>query len=259
MSDSLNAYKATAAWAAATHVETIAREVSPSTNAEAKSLLGQLGTRSLIIANHQTSGRGRGDHTWSDSAGQALLSSWIFHVPKSPQPILSALVGLALFEAVSVTWPSIVWALRAPNDLHVVPDPTATGGIGHRDVSKMAGILIELTNSAIGQVSIIVGLGMNVSSAPTGTKPYAATSLHAELASRGVSVTAADWSKFLSAWIANCESRIVEGLNTELQTAARWALAAALRKHPEYRELREVDLDGSLVFNDGRRVAWAAL
>ena len=251
MSVVLNAYKATVAWAATSHIETIAREVSPSTNSEAKQLLLQLGSRSLILANHQTAGRGRGDQTWSDSAGQALLSSWVFHVTKSPQPIMSPLIGLALFEAASATWPKLEWALKAPNDLHVIDDSGRT--------KKLGGILIELTNRDLAEVSIIIGLGINVSAAPLGTQPYAATSLQAELTSIMGSLTQADWSKFLSTWIANCELRIQEGLDTSLRPEAREAIASALRKHPEYRELRTVDAEGSLFFNDGRKITWASL
>lgn len=251
MSDLLNAYKATLSWAAAAHIETIARETSPSTNTEAKALLEQLGHRSLVIANHQTAGRGRGNHNWSDSKGQALLSSWVFRVNKSPQPIMSALIGLALFESVSKTWPEIAWALKAPNDLHVIE---ANG-----DAKKIAGILIELTNSAIAQVSIIVGVGMNVSGAPEGTQPYAATSLQAALSLQGKSPNNVDWSTFLSAWVANCEMRIDQGLESGLRADAREALALALRRHPEFRELNTVDADGSLKFNDGSKVKWTSL
>lgn len=251
MAEILNGFKATVAWAAGQHIETITRDVSPSTNSEAKSLLFELGARALVIANHQTSGRGRGDHTWSDAPGQALLSSWIFRVTKSPQPVMSALLGLALFDAASSTWPSIKFALRAPNDLHVVEADGTT--------SKLAGILIELTNSAVAQVSVIVGLGLNVTSAPTGTKPYKATSLSQQLLPRGQHVTTGDWSKFLSKWLGNCEASVTEGLDPELSSSARVSIQNALLQHPEYRELREVEPDGSIVFNDGRKVSWTQL
>jgi BirA family transcriptional regulator, biotin operon repressor / biotin---[acetyl-CoA-carboxylase] ligase len=251
MSEVLNAYKATVSWAAANHIESIARDVTSSTNAEAKNLLDQLGSRALIIANHQTSGRGRGDHTWSDSAGDALLSSWIFRVSKSPQPIMSALIGLALFESASSTWPSVNWALKAPNDLHVVDQ--------NGEAKKVAGILIELTNSALAQVSVVVGVGMNVSSAPEGTRPYKATALAHELSSQGRTLDAADWSKFLTTWIAHCDMRIAEGLEPEIRSSARESLRLALQRHPEYRSLREIEADGSLLFDSGRRIDWNSL
>lgn len=246
----MSAYRWTMEWARVVRIRTLGRLQSPSTNTEAKQQLDFLGHRSLVIADHQTAGRGRGDHTWNDEPGQALLSSWIFQAPKSPQPIMSALIGLTLFEAAVKTWPKIPWALKAPNDLHVVD---VQGG-----AKKVAGMLIELLSSPE-KVSIIIGLGLNVTGSPSGTKPYPATFLAAELSERGLVLTEADWGRFLLAWVTGCEARLGEGLVPELKQNACDALAHALARHPQYRDIQDVRADGSLNFKDGRTVSWAEL
>lgn len=253
----MNAYRWTMEWARAQGVRTLGRLECGSTNAEAKTHLEMLGHRSLVVADHQTAGRGRGDHAWSDITGHALLSSWIFHTTKSPQPIMSALIGLALYESALKTWPKVAWALKAPNDLHVIEN---VDGKPSR-AKKIAGILIELLPlpGPSKGTAVIVGLGFNVSDAPTGTTPYAATCLGAELGPLGISVSEADWTRFLKNWMEACEARTLEGQTPNLKQPAQDALAAALARHPDYREIQTVEADGSLIFSGGRKVAWSSL
>lgn len=261
----MNAYRMTMEWARLSRVRTLGLLECGSTNLEAKSQLETLGHRSLVVTEHQTAGRGRGDHTWTDMSGHALLSSWIFHAPKAPQPIMSALIGLALIESAVKTWPKIPWALKAPNDLHIVDKKNGkTFG-----AKKAAGILIELlsvtapkssSSGAAGvATAVIVGLGMNVTDFPTGTKPYPATALAAELATHELPFTENDWSRFLSLWLVLCENAVNDGLQSELKPEACDALTDALSRHPDYRELETVREDGSLVFKNGRTVAWSEL
>ena len=256
----MSTYNTTIEWARESRVRTLAQLETTSTNSEAKEHLDTLGHRALVIADHQTAGRGRGQHTWSDSSGQALLSSWIFQLDKSPQPIMSALIGLALYEAAEKTWPKIGWALRAPNDLHIV---TQTNPDDAEQVRKIAGILIEmvtgLDKTTPSKVSMIVGLGMNVSGAPTGTRPYSATSLSNELGLLGLLFSDADWRLFLTAWLENCESQLGPGQKSELNREARSNLVQALKKHPEYREIEDVEANGSISFKNGRKVLWSDL
>lgn len=240
-------------WARAAHIRTLAKLQTTSTNADAKEQISILGHRSLVIAEHQTAGRGRGDHTWVDASGQALLSSWIFECEKNPQPVLSALIGLALFESAKKIWPTLPWALRAPNDLHIVDKSTTTA-------RKIAGLLIEIiSGGAASRTHVIVGLGMNLTGAPSGTTPYAATCLSAELASQGLTLTESDWSRFLDTWIDNCESRVKSGSAPELKQPSRKSLRAGLVEHPEFHDLEDVLPDGSLVFKSGRIVKWTEL
>lgn len=254
----MSTYSWSVEWAREAHVRTLARLQTTSTNADAKEQLSMLGHRSLVIAEHQTAGRGRGDHVWTDVSGQALLSSWIFQSEKSPQPVLSALIGLALYESAQKTWPKIDWALRAPNDLHIVDSKSSI-------VKKIAGLLIEVvsTGAMPGSTSsgnhVIVGLGMNLTGAPTGTTPYRATYLAAELAAQGQTLTEEDWSRFLDTWLERCEASVKSGTAPELKQTAQKALLAGLVMHPEFHDLEEVRSDGSLIFKTGRITHWAEL
>ncbi len=249
----MSSYSWSIEWARSARVRTLARLQTTSTNLDAKEQLPMLGHRSMVIADHQTAGRGRGDHVWMDASGQALLSSWIFETEKSPQPVLSALVGLALFEAAEKTWPSIRWALRAPNDLHVLDRKSSAP-------KKIAGLLIEVISGGTpSKTHVVVGLGMNVTGAPPGTTPYPATCLSAELAAVGLSLAERDWSRFLDTWIDGCEARVKSGTAPELKQTSRSALRAGLVEHPEFRDIDDVLPDGSLVFKDGRTVRWTEL
>lgn len=247
----MSAYNWTIEWARVARVRTLAKLEIGSTNAEAKSLFSDLGHRSLVIADHQTSGRGRGDHDWRDGAGHALLSSWVFESERAPQPITSALIGLALFESVKKTWPRLRWALKAPNDLHVTDESGKTA-------KKLAGLLIELVSQSP-KTAVIVGLGMNVNGAPQGTRPYEATSLASELSAKGLGLTESEWNSFLTTWIRECETALKNGLESKLTAGAREGLLKALSRHPEYENLDSVGEDGSLQFKNGRKISWTEL
>jgi BirA family transcriptional regulator, biotin operon repressor / biotin---[acetyl-CoA-carboxylase] ligase len=96
---------------------------------------------SLVVADHQTSGRGRLEHRWEAPAGSALLVSFVL----APNPLLSLAAGVAAAEAcgqgVRLKW---------PNDLLL-------GG------RKVGGILVEVTPS-----KAICGIGINLTWAPLG-------------------------------------------------------------------------------------------
>jgi BirA family biotin operon repressor/biotin-[acetyl-CoA-carboxylase] ligase len=104
----------------------------------------------VVIADHQTAGRGRLDRRWEAPAGSALLLSVVvdpMDLPLGRWHLLTAAVGLAARDAaaaVGAGWPQLKW----PNDLLV----------GDR---KLAGILAE----AVGD-SVVIGVGCNVTSAP---------------------------------------------------------------------------------------------
>lgn len=247
----MSAYNWTLEWARASQVRTLAKLEVGSTNAEAKAALSDLGSGSLMLADHQTAGRGRGDHGWQDSPGQALLSSWVFEFDRALQPITAPLVGLALFECAKKTWPHLQWALKAPNDLHVIDE---TG----KSAKKLSGLLIELV-SQTPKTSAIVGLGINVNGAPQGTSPYEATSLAAELNSRGLTLSENEWRSFLSMWFRECAIALRSGLDTKLTPDAREHLFKALHGHPEFHELESVEADGSLRFKNGRKTSWSEL
>jgi BirA family biotin operon repressor/biotin-[acetyl-CoA-carboxylase] ligase len=96
---------------------------------------------SVVVVDHQTSGRGRLDHRWEAPPGTALLISFVL----APNPLLSLAAGIAAAEAcnhgVRLKW---------PNDLLL-------GG------RKVGGILVEATPA-----KAVCGIGINLTWAPKG-------------------------------------------------------------------------------------------
>ncbi len=96
---------------------------------------------SIVLADHQSAGRGRQNHRWEAPAGTALLVSFVLH----PNPLLSLAAGVATAEAcgrqVRLKW---------PNDLVL-------------DGKKLGGILVEATPG-----KAICGIGINLTWAPAG-------------------------------------------------------------------------------------------
>jgi BirA family transcriptional regulator, biotin operon repressor / biotin---[acetyl-CoA-carboxylase] ligase len=106
----------------------------------------------VVVADHQTTGKGRLGRTWTASPGASLLVSVLFRPARlkdDRRHLLTAAVALASARActsVAGIFPEIKW----PNDLLM----------GDR---KLAGILAEAEHDAV-----VVGVGMNVASAPPG-------------------------------------------------------------------------------------------
>jgi len=154
-------------WAEAHSISCDYHKTTTSTNALAKEdAFNGLDPIQLYVADEQTNGRGRHDHTWSTpSTGSSLLSSWSFHVQKPPTPYITATIGICLYNAVKATWPFLNWNLKAPNDLYI-------------NEFKIAGLLTE-TISQGNQIRLIIGLGLNVFDHPKQIKN--STDLFSEL------------------------------------------------------------------------------
>ena len=96
---------------------------------------------SIVVADHQTSGRGRLERRWNAPPGTALLVSFVV----ARDPLLSLAAGVAAAEACG---PDV--RLKWPNDLLL-------------DGRKVGGILVEATAD-----KAICGIGINLSWAPAG-------------------------------------------------------------------------------------------
>lgn len=96
---------------------------------------------SIVLADHQTAGRGRMERRWEAPPGTALLVSFVL----PPNPLLSLAAGVAAAEACG---PDV--RLKWPNDLLL-------GG------RKLGGILVEATAH-----KAVCGIGVNLTSAPEG-------------------------------------------------------------------------------------------
>lgn len=112
--------------------------------------------RSVLVAAHQTSGRGRLDRTWEAPPGANLLVSILFRsVPDEPHE-LTRRVALAAADAAEQV-AGVGAALKWPNDLLV-------------DGAKLAGILAQAGPlDGWGRIAhVVVGIGINVGWAPPG-------------------------------------------------------------------------------------------
>lgn len=94
---------------------------------------------SIVVADHQSAGRGRLDRRWDAPDGTALLASFVLE----PNPLLSLAAGVAAAEACG---PPV--RLKWPNDLLV-------------DGRKLGGILVEVVEG-----KAVCGIGINLSWAP---------------------------------------------------------------------------------------------
>jgi BirA family biotin operon repressor/biotin-[acetyl-CoA-carboxylase] ligase len=125
-----------------------------STNADLLAALdaGTASHRHVLLADHQTAGRGRLDRTWQAPSGANLLVSIAFtRVPAVPAT-LTQRIGVAVVDGVRAVVPAAPVALKWPNDVLL-------------DGHKLAGILAQ-RSARTG--AVVVGIGLNVGWAPDG-------------------------------------------------------------------------------------------
>jgi BirA family biotin operon repressor/biotin-[acetyl-CoA-carboxylase] ligase len=116
--------------------------------------------RTVLMARHQTEGRGRLDRRWDAPPGASLLVSLLFRdVPEHPHE-LTQRVALAAAKACAEI-AGVVPTLKWPNDLLL-------------DGLKLAGVLAQSGGSTAHHVPnyvpnyVVVGIGLNVGWAPEG-------------------------------------------------------------------------------------------
>lgn len=102
----------------------------------------------VVVAEHQTQGRGRLDRVWETPARTSLTFSLLLRpaVPAADWPWLPLLTGYAVQAALADRLPDI--ALKWPNDVLV-------------EERKLAGILVERVETDAGPAAV-VGIGINV-------------------------------------------------------------------------------------------------
>lgn len=117
----------------------------------------------VVVAEHQTAGRGRLDRTWETPERAALTFSVLLRptVVVAEWPWLPLLTGLAVSEAVTAA--GVQAALKWPNDVLL-------------EDLKVAGILLERVETQTGAAAV-VGIGLNVSTTAEELPVPTATSL----------------------------------------------------------------------------------
>ncbi|RYP83396.1 biotin--[acetyl-CoA-carboxylase] ligase [Nocardioides guangzhouensis] len=121
----------------------------------------------VVVAEHQTAGRGRLDRTWETPPRAALTFSVLLrpNLPASAWPWIPLLTGYAVQAALADRLPAI--ALKWPNDVLV-------------EERKLGGILVERIETPTGPAAV-VGIGINVSQSLDELPVALATSLALEL------------------------------------------------------------------------------
>lgn len=122
--------------------------------------------RTVLVAEHQYAGRGRLARSWESPPGSGLTLSVLLRpsgVPQARFGWLPLLAGLALVDAVCGLTDAPC-GLKWPNDLLL--------GTG-----KAAGILAEVADAV--PPAVVVGIGLNVASAPPGQPDATCLAEHA--------------------------------------------------------------------------------
>lgn len=102
-------------------------------------------TDSVVVAKHQSGGRGRYGRVWESPVGNLYLSAVVGDYG-AQTPLLAFVVGVAVAEALSDYSVRLKW----PNDVLL-------------NGRKIAGILLEKADDC----RTIIGIGVNVASCPT--------------------------------------------------------------------------------------------
>lgn len=237
-----------------------------STNAEAMAAAraGDRGPHWFVTAE-QTAGRGRRQRPWETPPGNLAVS--ILETVTAPPAMAATLgfvAGLSLDTALRATTGGIdvasvldgagqgdlrLFSLKWPNDVLA-------------NAAKLAGILLE-SEPVEGGLAVVVGIGVNVVSAPEGL-PYPATSL----ASLGKSVTAETlfaaltdaWTEYHALWNGGAGLPAIR--ERWLKRAAGVGSEVAVRHSGEVLRgtFETIDDDGRLIVRSsgGKRVAVSA-
>lgn len=115
----------------------------------------------VVVADEQTEGRGRRGRRWISERGAGLWMSIVRRDVEAAGP-LTLIVGLACAEAIEALAPEVRVGIKWPNDLVVRG-------------RKIGGILCEATDGGV-----VIGVGVNVATAPAGSETNA-TALEVEM------------------------------------------------------------------------------
>ena len=104
----------------------------------------------VIIADHQTSGRGKPGRQWLSPVGKNLLCSILLRPPLSPAqaPILTQVACRAVAKVLKEKY-DIASAFKRPNDVIV-------------GSQKICGILLEALSTSSKLEAVVIGIGLNV-------------------------------------------------------------------------------------------------
>ena len=120
-----------------------------STNADLLARAATLQGPTLLLAEHQSAGRGRAGRSWLSAPGSSLTFSLAWHFDGGPARLagLPLAVGVALADALGALGVQV--QLKWPNDIL-------------KDGAKLAGVLIETQAAPGGGLWAVIGIGLNL-------------------------------------------------------------------------------------------------
>ena len=134
------------------HLDIHIYDTIDSTNLEARRMIveGSILSPSLLISHTQTNGRGQLGRNFYSPVGSGLYLSLVFkpHTPPQNSPHITPAAALATAKAIE-TWTGVCPLIKWVNDLYL-------------DGKKVCGILTEVATAPSGDVYIIVGIGVNI-------------------------------------------------------------------------------------------------
>jgi BirA family biotin operon repressor/biotin-[acetyl-CoA-carboxylase] ligase len=194
--------------------------------------------RTVVVAAHQTAGRGRRGRRWEDEPGTALLASIVVRspLPLAERPRVGFVAALAVADALRAT-AGLDARLRWPNDVLVAG-------------RKIAGILLEARGD-----DLVVGIGVNVNQRTfAGELAGRATSILIETGRAGDrdGVLAALLGVF-DAWRSRLERGDFAAVR-EAWIARADTLGRTVRIDGRSGVAIDLDADGALLVRDGETV-----
>lgn len=215
-------------------------EACGSTNDEA-ARLARAGARhgTVVIAERQTSGRGRDGRVWQSPPGGLYLSAILRpSLPIVNVPPMTLAIGVGVCDAVRST--GAPCTLKWPNDLLVRG-------------RKLAGVLVETQSQGNRLESVVVGIGINIE----GPLPDA-------VAGSGISLSEAsghpiDRELFITQLLADVERWVERYVGVGIEAiipawqermATGLAARATIDGAPLTGHMAGLDLDGSLLLRD---------
>lgn len=204
-----------------------------STNTDLAAVAARSGPEQVLIADLQTSGRGRRNRTWQAPRASGLLMSFLIRDRRGPAPFWTVgSVALAAAEVASALTGAAV-GLKWPNDLMI-------------GESKVAGVLAQGVADAV-----IVGIGINVDwsgSMPEGLSGHA-TSLnrHCEHGPIDRPTLAADLVGAADGWLRRPLADVHEAWSSKCLTLGRQVRVELDGAPDRVGEAMRVAGDGALV------------
>ena len=131
--------------------------------------------RTVLLADHQTAGRGRQGRSWQTPAGTSLTLSLLLRPAGEQHQLPVVTLGLALAACRAITQLTGISAqVKWPNDVVVDLGEQSVSLAGWGTLRKVGGILAQ----SLGDGRVVIGIGLNLSQEQAELPVPHASSLH---------------------------------------------------------------------------------